>query len=405
MADSEVTGIPPALDLGRHLRKVARMAIPAAVIAAIAFGITAWVLASAPAEYKATLTAQIDAQTPAVASEAYIYQMTAPYMALTASDAVQQGVADRVGNGWTPADVPSHVTVELAKSPLLLTVSATADSPETALNAATAMVSELDTKARVQRVKEIALTLAAPQAEVKRLTSQLNSLPNASPEREIVQDQLTAATNQVNQIRAGGINGLSVLSTPAASEIPRAGASIWVIALFVAVIVWILAVEALVWGRSRWGRTVNQAWAERISQRERMTLERCRNVWPDLPIAAASAVGAAINDGRSVVAVLSPATDPVPMNRPITQISTRDAEWEYQLSPAAVVLFVVAEGETGRPQIADIAHAVSTIGSTTFMILQPKGSGLRNSVADATQSEDVPEEWPGAPALTAENRL
>src|SRR4051812_17316655 len=105
-------------DLSRHFRQLASVAVPAALVALLVAGLTAIVIAGSPDSYKATVTAQIDAQVPVVSGDGYLYQLNAPYLALAGSDGFRQAVATKMGEGWTADQVAGGITVDVAKSPL-----------------------------------------------------------------------------------------------------------------------------------------------------------------------------------------------------------------------------------------------------------------------------------------------
>ena len=142
-------------DVVGHLKQLVKVSIPALVVAVVAGLIALLVLAQLKPSYEATVTAQIDAQTPVVSGDAYLYQMTAPYLALAGSQAVRQTTAQALGSGWDAERVGKDVTVKVSKSPLLLEISGKAADRAEALKAATTTVQSLDAAARAQRAQEL----------------------------------------------------------------------------------------------------------------------------------------------------------------------------------------------------------------------------------------------------------
>lgn len=391
VSDREQVGIPPSLDVRRHLKQVRRMAIPALLIAILAGVVTQLVLSSRPPAYQADVVAQIDAQTPVIPSEAYIFQMTAPYTALAGSTEVQSAVAKAVGSGWTASQVASNVKVELAKSPLLLNISATADSPQQAIKASEEMVLQLDAAARRQRQAEIASTLAGPQKLTADLTKQLEGMPDNDPRRADLVQQINDANNQIDRIRFGGVNGLSILSAPDLQSVKDSTASAWYIPFFVAVAVWIIAVEALVFFASRWGTAVSVAWSERIAAKHRMAFERNDGSWPQLPPRAAAALGATVNGGGSALVILTKGVIAAPPAIPRVSVVNQDAhDWQFDLRPADLFLLIASRAEGRRSDVAQVADAIAILDAPAYLILDGEAPNERgDATAEGIRSSDA----------------
>src|ERR1700693_992503 len=101
-------------DLVRPFRQLMKVAAPALLIALLVGAITLVVITRAKPVYKAAVTAQIDAQIPVVNGDAYLYQMTAPYLALATSDPIRQSIATKMGSGWDADRVKANVAVAVS---------------------------------------------------------------------------------------------------------------------------------------------------------------------------------------------------------------------------------------------------------------------------------------------------
>ena len=121
-------GVPPTFDLVRHARNLARVFFPALVIALLVGGIVYAVRGSATPVYQSDIVAEVQSASQIVVTDANLGQLVAPYVALATDSDVVAAIHDQLNNGWTTADVSSHISVTPGTSPALVFVKATAFS-------------------------------------------------------------------------------------------------------------------------------------------------------------------------------------------------------------------------------------------------------------------------------------
>ena len=130
-------GVPPTFDLVRHARNLARVFFPALVIALLVGGIVYAVRGSATPVYQSDIVAEVQSASQIVVTDANLGQLVAPYVALATDSDVVAAIHDQLNNGWTTADVSSHISVTPGTSPALVFVKATAFSQADADRAGT----------------------------------------------------------------------------------------------------------------------------------------------------------------------------------------------------------------------------------------------------------------------------
>jgi hypothetical protein len=392
-----------APDVMGHLKKLVKVSIPALVVAVVAGLVVLFVLAQLKPTYQATVTAQIDAQTPVVSGDAYLYQMTAPYLALAGSQAVRQATADQMGNGWDAERVGKDVTVQVSKSPLLLEISGRAADRAEALKAATTTVQALDTAARTQRAQELRRAAAGPTGEMAAVQQQLRKIDaaftqggpvdptsNGDPRRADLVTRTQELTDQITRINEGGINGLSVLSAPDVSSVVESAPVPKSIAGFLALITFILTAELLAFSRGRFGRRLSALGAERISHANNMSFETTEVASTGFPPVTAGMIARrASRKQKTMVIVTDLAEDTVATWLPeerhpeLLQFEPISSNWAGRLDDSIGLAIVVAwEGENSREKLERTAKTLAGLGVPARMVMV--------STTKATPAADIP---------------
>lgn len=198
------------------------------------------------------------------------------------------------------------------------------------------------------------------------------------PRRNDLIEQINDANNQIDRIRFGGVNGLSILSAPDRETVEDSSDSAWYIPVFVGVAIWIIAVEALVFFGSRWGRSVSPAWSQRIAAKNRMTFEANPGAWPDLPAKAATALGATVNGGGEALVLLCSGVTALPAALAgVAVISQDEPDWQYQMRAADLIILVASRTTSHRNDVSIAAETVGILESPASLILD---SGTQSPV-------------------------
>ncbi|WP_241384878.1 hypothetical protein [Rhodococcus sp. CH91] len=267
-------GVPPTVDLVGHARDLARVAVPAALVAAVAAVAVFFVRDSGPGVYESSLVAEIRTTSSVSGSDATLGQLIAPYVALSQDSAVVAAVAAETNTD--PAELPSSIDVGYGSSPTLLTVTARADSQEGADRLAQVVVTGLDRAqtdrnraARDARVAELDAVVAGLRAD---LAASATGDEQGGPD-PVLQAELDARLEQLRQARSDtNLEYLQVLSAPSGSGVkvspqPGVEAGVTFLALFVVV------AELLVALNGRFGTTTSAAWARRTARRHRSAVQ------------------------------------------------------------------------------------------------------------------------------------
>ncbi|WP_277370290.1 hypothetical protein [Rhodococcus rhodochrous] len=278
-------GVPPTIDLVGRARDLARVAVPAALVAALAAVAVFFVRDSGPGVYESSLVAEIRSTSSVSGSDATLGQLIAPYVALSQDSAVVAAIASETNDD--PAGLSSRIDVGYGSSPTLLTVTARDDSQADADRLAQAVVTQLD-RAQAER-NRVALDarIAELDGVVAALRSDLAASVTADEEGAgdpVVQAELDARLEQLRQARSGaGHEYLQVLSIPTGtgakvSPQPRAEAAVAFLTVFV------LVAELLVALNGRFGASNSAAWARRIARRHRTAVQVERDDRETLPL-------------------------------------------------------------------------------------------------------------------------
>lgn len=382
-----------APSLVAHLRQLLR-ALPIALAVGLIVGlITFGVFQAEAPKYLATATAQIDAQIPVVPGDAYLYQNTAPYLSLATSGVVQSATAKEMGAGWTTSDVSSNVTVTVAQSPLLLQVDATGPTPDEAIKLAMATITTLDSAAQAQRMNELQRAVTQKRADREALQEQISALPRTNPSRAALINQRDAIQGQIDRILDAGVNRLSMLSVPSADGTSRLAPRSPTAAVFVGIITFLIALEAVALLRGRIGRRLVVDSIRRTAAATGMPIETTTE-FAEPPVTFAL-VDRSLREYRTRTLILaSPST-----RQCVTQwtshraescvVETLDTEWPRHLEQGTVhVVFAVAVHEPIRPDFEASARMIKDL-DLTGRIVVVTGQSTTNAKAPTDR-------WPAA---------
>jgi hypothetical protein len=384
-----------APDVIGHLRRLAKAAVPAGMVAAVVGVVAAVYLMNVQRTYTATVIAQVDAQIPVVSGDAYLYQMTGPYLALAESLAVRQAIAHDMGVEWDPARVGASVAVEASKSPLLLEVSASAPSRSEALKLALSTVSALDGQSRAQRREELERAAAAPRDELAVVQQQIaemdrglqdtygfsDATANDDPQRAALQRRADELNAQINRIRESGVNGLSVLSAPGEDDVePTIPVSASLLA-FVVLVVFIVTCELLVFVRGRFGRRLTEVSADWVVRTRRIPLETRGVTDVGFPPVTAGLIARRVGRGQRTMVITTAEAEPTVRtwleddgSAAYVDVESIDSGWAARLTDAVgLVIIVACSGQSARTVVDRAARALCELGIPRRLVLVADG--------------------------------
>ena len=372
--------------LTEHFRQLLKVAPIALLIALIAGGVTLAIIKSADPRYQVVAAAQIDAQVPVVTGDAYLFQNSAPYLALSSSRDIHQAIADRMGQGWDASKVGSSVTVGVSQSPLILDVTASASTPEEAAKLAEQTIEVLDASSREQRAREFDRAVASQTEAQQELSARLARLAPNARERATLQVQLDNIQGQIDRIRSGGVNGLSALSVPDAGDAVQTAPRSASLAFFVALVTFIVAAELLALLRTRFGRGITLAEAKRIGRSQNVGVELAAGNSASLPPVTRALTARYWGRGERTQFLASQATEAYARrwhDEFSDAIVMADAGSAWQISPdesVAQAVLVVALGEKFRTELRNGVGVIRELGIAGRIVVVRPGS------ADAPES-------------------
>lgn len=407
-------GVPPAFDLLGHLRDLARVALPAFLIAAVCAAIVFVVRGSGPAVYESEVVAEIRSSSP-VYGDANLGQLTAPYVALSSDSEVVATIGEAMGNGWDAATVEGHTEVSPGPSPTLLVVKATAGSQAEADELAGTIVTSLDRVHAARNRTAVDASLAELDTTIADLRAELAGLDPESGSYAALQAELDARLDQQRQLRASfGSTQLQLLASPNSSgekvsPKPAAEAMVAFLALFV------VAAEILVAVSGRRGTTNSPEWARRLSRRYRTALQIEHTDALELPLDTTVMVNQRASLGESILILNGAWVTPDPRSfggaaaGRITQVALTDRWWQaVPTDTLALALVVVTSAEGERAAVEDAVRALAEIEVPTRIVLLASGprgglSGLLRP-ADKAVAPTRPAARNDTPASTAPAR-
>ncbi|SNV25211.1 Uncharacterised protein [Rhodococcus rhodochrous] len=397
-------GVPPTVDLVGHARDLARVAVPAALVAALAAVAVFFVRDSGPGVYESSLVAEIRSSASVSGNDATLGQLIAPYVALSQDSAVVAAIAAETNED--PAKLPSRIDVGYGSSPTLLTVTARDDSQADADRLAQTVVTQLD-RAQTER-NRVALDarIAELDAVVAGLRADLAASIAADEEGAadpVVQTELDARLEQLRQARSGAsLEYLQVLSMPAGtgtkvSPMPRAEAAVAFLAVFV------LVAELLVALNGRFGASNSPAWARRVARRHRTAVQIERDDRETLPLDTIVMLGQRASLGDHILLLtgegVTVETDAFGDARDRIVCCGVGEQWwtRAKTEGLALAVIVLQAGAEERAQAEDTLRALAEIEVPTRLVVLGAGRELV-PVLPARRRETAVEAAPEPPA-------
>jgi hypothetical protein len=250
----------PNVDVGGHIRDLARVAPVALALALIVAFSVFMVRSHAEKEYDATATVSI-AET---AQGAQFNELTEPLIALLADPRVLDSVVN-AGLAPSTASLSPRVSATTGRSPTLLMVTAKANSADAAKKLVVAVVQSLDDLAAKLRAENIRDVVAELQRERNIAENELTKLSPDDPLRAQVSVDARDYAREV-QFRqaAAGPSRLRILGMPTAELVaPKPVQE----ATFAGLVALLLSAELLVQLQRSMGRRANRVWARRQARR------------------------------------------------------------------------------------------------------------------------------------------
>ncbi|MCR8691760.1 hypothetical protein NWP13_04360 [Rhodococcus pyridinivorans] len=401
-------GVPPTVDLVGHARDLARVAVPAALVAALAAVAVFFVRDSGPGVYESSLVAEIRSSASVSGNDATLGQLIAPYVALSQDSAVVAAIAAETDED--PAKLPSRIDVGYGSSPTLLTVTARDDSQADADRLAQTVVTQLDRAqternrvaldARIAELDAVVAGLRADLAASIAADEEGNAEGTADP---VVQAELDARLEQLRQARSGAsLEYLQVLSMPAGtgtkvSPMPRAEAAVAFLAVFV------LVAELLVALNGRFGASNSAAWARRVARRHRTAVQIERDDRQTLPLDTIVMLGQRASLGDHILLLhgqgVTVESDAFGAARDRIVCCGIGEQWwtRAKTDGLALAVIVLQAGTEERAQAEDTLRALAEIEVPTRLVVLGAGRELV-PVLPARRREAAVEAAPEPPA-------
>ncbi len=254
---------PPTLDVGRHLRELGRVFVPALIGAIIVAIGTHAVVSSGPAQYQVGVTAKIDSGNVTNMTDVTVNMLAPPYLALSESKAVLDDIARRSATSMKSDELARKLSVAVETSPALVQLSVTAQSPEEAIALAENAVKVLDEAGINVWNDKVKKDLIDLQSSAAATAEQMAMLPDPSPARDVLLADYQAQLQRANQLQAAVPTRLGLLSSPgnAMKVAPKPIQQ----ALVAGVVALLVLLEVLAFLNGRIGRNANAAWVRRIA--------------------------------------------------------------------------------------------------------------------------------------------
>ncbi|MFD6882645.1 hypothetical protein [Rhodococcus sp. NPDC060084] len=371
-------GVPPAVDLLGHARELARVALPAAVAAAVVALAVFFVRDSGPGVYESTVVVEIRSSAAVSGSDASLGQLIAPYVALSEDSRVVAAIAAEVGED--PAALSGNIWVDYGTSPTLLTVTARDGSQEEADRLAQVVVAALDQAQSTRNRTALESRIADLDGIVAGLRAELaagadDSTDDGSPD-PVLQAELDSRLDQLRAVRSGaGAEHLQVLAAPAGSGTkvsPKPKAEAAVAFLFTLIVV----AELLVALNGRFGRTVTPAWARRTSRRYRTALQVDTSGTPRLPLDTVVMLQQRASLGEAILVLNGSGVEADPdifgddAAERIIRCGMTEQWWkQLRQEKVGLALIVVTTGSEDRAVVENSLRALAEIDVPTRLVV------------------------------------
>ena len=208
---------------GEACTKPCKSVLPALVIALLVGGIVYAVRGSATPVYQSDIVAEVQSASQIVVTDANLGQLVAPYVALATDSDVVAAIHDQLNNGWTTADVSSHISVTPGTSPALVFVKATAFSQADADALARIVVATLSDAQARRNADTLDRRTRVLTDDIARLNGDLDAARRESLDEyetpaddPTIKADLDARLEQLRQLRStvSGSDRLQLLSAP-----------------------------------------------------------------------------------------------------------------------------------------------------------------------------------------------
>lgn len=405
--------IPPSIDLAGHMKELGRAFVPAFLIALIVGAAVFYVRSElTDKQYSASVVTEIKPAQTLIPGDAFVEQMRAPFIELATDTDVLNRVLSEVDTNMDAGTLSSHVSLVSGTSPALLTFTVTADSPELALQLAQSMVSTVAQAANANYARDTQGQIEQAQASLSAAESKVNALAADDPSRTTAQSELTSLQEQLTQLQSGGGDQLVVLSSPEQSTDPVSPKPLSE-ALVAALAALIVAAEAIVLLRGRFGSKPSRSWARRAARKNGAKFDPAQS--DELPPVLAAKIdtlqrGSAAPVGnarhaasrRDAVIVVLVGDDAVyrpthgyaaevASGRPVVVTMGLTDEWwrAVEVSDVDTVAVLVSKGGRDRKAASRTLKRIREFGVPTYLVLQAKGRGRQQDPASTTQNAQV----------------
>ncbi|BAH35004.1 hypothetical protein RER_42960 [Rhodococcus erythropolis PR4] len=377
-------GVPPTFDLVRHARNLARVFFPALVIALLVGGIVYAVRGSATPVYQSDIVAEVQSASQIVVTDANLGQLVAPYVALATDSDVVAAIHDQLNNGWTTADVSSHISVTPGTSPALVFVKATAFSQADADALARIVVATLSDAQARRNADTLDRRTRVLTDDIARLNGDLDAARRESLDEyetpaddPTIKADLDARLEQLRQLRStvSGSDRLQLLSAPAGTGLPVAPKPL-VESAVAFLVVLILAAEILSACRGRFSSRVTDAWARRTARKYGASLLLQHSEAAEFPPNLALTICQRASLGDHVL-VLSgdgvPSTSwdvPAHVRSGVSRYSLKSDWWSrFDSSGTGFALIVVSAQQSNQREIVECLRALAEVDVARTLVL------------------------------------
>ncbi|WP_378400652.1 hypothetical protein [Rhodococcus daqingensis] len=373
---------PPPIDLVGHGRALARAALPALLIAllvgAAVFGLRT---ALTTKQYEATVIAQISTAGGVAPGDAYIEQLRAPFVGLANDATVLDSVLGQFDTGWDGPTLAAHTKFAPGPSPAILSVTVRADSPELAGKLARAMVVAVDQAATGQRAQEVEKQVAQIQAGIAAAKARNAAKDPDDPAQQTADAEVNAMVDEIAKLQVNGGSRLMMLSAPNQSTEPVAPKPL-AESIVAGLFAFIVAAEAIVFARGRFGERPTDSWARRVARKYGAGYGR--DAGSPSGFATSTAVALSRNVYRSGETLIllgtgtavdvSAALPEIGADATYGWVNVQDMESEWwrtaNLNEVVMAVVVVAAGSSDRALAERTLRELSELAVPTDLVLQ-----------------------------------
>lgn len=259
--------VPPSIDLAGHMRELGRALLPALVIAVLVGAAVFYVRSELTDKlYSASIVTEIKPSQTLIPGDAFIEQMRAPFVELSADTDVLNQVLGQVDTDLDAGALQAMVKTAPGTSPALLTFTVEADSPELAQELVQSIVATVSQASQANYARDTQDQVEQAQASIAAEQARVAALPADGPERAAAEAELSELQTQLSSLQSGGGDQLVVLSSPEQSTTPVSPKPLSE-ALVAALAALIVAAELIVLLRGRTGSKPSRSWARRAAKK------------------------------------------------------------------------------------------------------------------------------------------